>query len=196
MPDETDATSAPAPERDPNSPHILNVGPHAHTQAIAGSDGTNQYLVCTICGARSGRGPGLGQYPQQAWINGGDWVGDGLLETPLLRGPMEGHSERVDWVATHEAQAEKALTVTKTDPFTGQPLELEERELRPGQLAEERGHPVKGFGPNEAEQAQAERVKQSSPGREQQPDEPAERGKKDSEAQRQNLQSSPRSKSK
>jgi hypothetical protein len=139
--------------------HVRSVGPHPHQWAVAGNAGGEVYEVCEICGSRRVRGALAGHTAQAAWLAGGKWVGDGGHPQAMPAGPVWGQSEYVDTHAEHEAQA-RAVDVTDGTQAGVGDVVTERRELEPGQLAEERGHPLampagqaQGEGEGEGEQA-------------------------------------------
>lgn len=121
--------------------HIRDVGPHAHVWLQAGSSGGEVYELCETCGSRRVRGGVTGRNAQTAWLGGGEWVGDGFHPTPMPAGPIWGQTEYVNTHAGHEAQSRAVDVVGGTKAGEGDVVK-ERRALEPGQLAEERGHPV------------------------------------------------------
>jgi hypothetical protein len=121
--------------------NVRTVGPHAHQWMVAGNVGVETYEVCEVCGTRRVRGALAGHAVQAAWIGGGEWVGDGLHPTAMPPSVLYGQAEYVDTHAEHEAQARAVDVVDGTQLGAGDVVK-ERRELEPGQLAEERGHPV------------------------------------------------------
>jgi hypothetical protein len=96
---------------------ILEVGPHGHNWTFYGTDGSGvHYEECSICKTRRARSAGQSTFGQQAWLDGGEWVGDDAQPTPMPTGPVFG-VQVVDVNAAHEAQ------MTERDVTSGRVVE-------------------------------------------------------------------------
>lgn len=124
-----------------SSPHIRNIGPHTHQWMQAGAIGSEVYEACELCGTRRVRGALTGHSVQAAWVAGGVWEGAGQHPTPMPPSVLWGQAEYVNTHAEHEARARAVDVVEGTKTGEGDNV-VERRELEPGQLAEERGHPL------------------------------------------------------